>query len=101
MNLAYHSNAIKLQDFTRQKSQKYQKYLTSGANVMKAKAYSLAKPGKAENEAGKAAHFAFGITALLPKSMYMMVASSPESFSTLALYHWLSTNFAAHRSPKS
>ena len=43
-----------------------QKKLTSGANVMKAKAYSLAKAGRPRNEAGKFPHLALGMVALLP-----------------------------------
>ena len=42
------------------------KKLTSGANVMKAKAYSLAKAGRPRNEAGKFPHLALGMVALLP-----------------------------------
>jgi hypothetical protein len=42
------------------------KKLTSGANVMKAKAYSLAKAGRLRNEAAKFPHLALGMVALLP-----------------------------------
>ena len=76
-------------------------WLTSGGKDIKAKAYSLAKAGKAENEAGRTPHLVLGIVARLPKSIYKTMTSVPLSFSTLARYHWSSTNLAAHKSPKN